>query len=150
MSQRKRQAHTRTRTRSSFSPLRQRPYLFKPSWILLIFLGRASSLVAPAYPPVLPRSLPSFSAGGPAVDHCLRSKGPWLRRSTGRAPWSRPDQSSDPSIWFPLCMMTMLAFHMQPKGPDQIYCIDPLRLGCVTTRQCTHTSLYNLLRDSVQ
>lgn len=31
---------------------------------------------------------------------------------------------TDSTIWVPLRLMTMLAFHMQPNRLDQIWCID--------------------------
>lgn len=49
------------------------------------------------------------------------------------AQWSTSDQFNDPPIWFLLCMMTMLAFRMQPKGSDQIFHIDSDRRLCEAT-----------------
>lgn len=100
----------------------------------------------------------SLLAGFPAEDHCLRSEGPLIAGwgARGGVGWINP---TDSNIWFPLCLMTMLAFHMQPNKLDQICGIDreegqlgPWQHGHLcTTVQYTNTqgipSTHSLIQD---
>lgn len=65
----------------------------------------------------------SLLAGVPAEDHCLRLEGP-LIAGLGTCGGVHQINSTDSNIWFPLCLMKMLAFHMQPNRLDQICSID--------------------------
>lgn len=73
-------------------------------------------------PSPLPPLLPSRQ-GVPAEDHCLRSEGPLIAGLGARGGVDRINPT-DSTIWSPLCLMTMLAFHMQPNRLDQICSID--------------------------
>lgn len=111
------------------------PATFAPiSWIPLIFQGLYNlpppptlishpspfSLPLPSSPPP---PLLSSQRGVPAEDHCLRLEGPLIAGVAARGGVDRINPT-DSNIWFQLCLMTMLAFHMQPIRLDQIYSID--------------------------
>lgn len=87
---------------------------------ILISHPTPSSLPLPS--PLLPPLLLS-RRGVPAEDHCLRSEGPLIAGLGARGGVDRINPT-DSNIWFPLCLMTMLAFHMQPNRLDQICGID--------------------------
>lgn len=78
-----------------------------------------SFLLLPHLPP------PALTSrwGVPSEDHCLRSEGPLIvgLGALGGVDRINPTNST---IWFPLCLMTMLAFRMQPTRLDQICSID--------------------------
>lgn len=59
----------------------------------------------------------------PAEDHCLRLEGP-LIAGLGTCGGVHQINSTNSNIWFPLCLMKMLAFHVQPNRLDQICSID--------------------------
>lgn len=96
-----------------------------------------SSLPLPC--PLLPPLL-LCRRGVPAEDHCLRSEGPLIAALGVRGGVDRINPT-DPNIWLPLCLMTMLAFHMQPNRLDQICSID---LDARADRaQATRTHVYH-------
>ncbi|TKS86192.1 Protein phosphatase 1 regulatory subunit 37 [Collichthys lucidus] len=102
--------------------------------------------------------------GVPAEDHCLRSEGPLIAGLGARGGVDRINPT-DSNIWFPLCLMTMLAFHMQPNRLDQICGIDldaraaraeatrtrvPQYSTCYTNTQrvsSTHTHKYKVTKE---
>lgn len=97
-----------------------------------------SSLPLPSLLP--PPLLPSWR-GVPAEDHCLRSEGT-LIAGLGTCGGVHRINPTDSNIWFPLCLMKMLAFHMQPNRLDQICSID---LDARAARaQATRTHVYHV------
>lgn len=85
-------------------------------------------IITPLLPLLLPRPtgalllLPS-QQGVPAEDHCLRFEG-LVIAGLGASSGVDRINPTDTTIWFLLCLMTMLAFHMQPNRLDQICTID--------------------------
>lgn len=109
-----------------FQPLPGSLWYFRVSQLSLLL--PPSLLVLPHPPsflllPHLPPPPLSSRQGIPSKDHCLRSEGPLIvgLGTLGGVDRINPTNST---IWFPLCLMTMLAFCMQPNGLDQICSID--------------------------
>lgn len=115
----------------------------QPTCLLLLLLLHyahvSSHLILPLPSPLPPPLLPSWR-GVPAEDHCLRSEGP-LIAGLGTCSGVHQINPTDSNIWFPLCLMKMLAFHMQPNRLDQICSID---LDAREARaQATRTHVYH-------